>query len=74
MQPVAEIDYTNLRLELMEAINQENFDLFYQPLIHPETGLVTGVEALIRWCHPQQGYIPQRFLFHLQKEPGKLLA
>ena len=74
MQPVAEIDYTNLRLELMEAINQENFDLFYQPLIHPETGLVTGVEALIRWCHPQQGYISPAIFIPLAERTGQIIS
>ena len=74
MQPVAEIDYTTLRLELMEAINQENFDLFYQPLIHPETGLVTGVEALIRWCHPQQGYISPAIFIPLAERTGQIIS
>jgi len=74
MQPVAEIDYTNLRLELMEAINQENFDLFYQPLVHPETGLVTGVEALIRWCHPQQGYISPAIFIPLAERTGQIIS
>lgn len=74
MQPVAEIDYTNLRLELMEAINQENFDLFYQPLIHPETGHVTGVEALIRWCHPQQGYISPAIFIPLAERTGQIIS
>lgn len=74
IQPVAEIDYTNLRLELMEAINQENFDLFYQPLIHPETGLVTGVEALIRWCHPQQGYISPAIFIPLAERTGQIIS
>lgn len=74
MQPVAEIDYTNLRLELMEAINQENFDLFYQPLVHPETGHVTGVEALIRWCHPQQGYISPAIFIPLAERTGQIIS
>ena len=74
MQPVAEIDYTNLRLELMEAINQENFDLFYQPLVHPETGHVIGVEALIRWCHPQQGYISPAIFIPLAERTGQIIS
>lgn len=73
-KPAAEIDYANLRLELMEAINQENFDLFYQPLIHPETGLVTGVEALIRWCHPQQGYISPAIFIPLAERTGQIIS
>lgn len=54
-------DYANLRLELMEAVKKKQFNLFYQPLIQPLTGKVKGVEALIRWYHPQRGYIPRCF-------------
>lgn len=74
MQPVAEIDYTNLRLELMEAINQKKFNLFYQPFIHPETGTVTGVEALIRWYHPEQGYISPAIFISLAERTGQIIS
>ncbi|MEM9279296.1 MAG: EAL domain-containing protein, partial [Pseudomonadota bacterium] len=52
-----------LELELREAIDQGQFELFYQPLISTVTGLAVGMEALIRWNHPIRGRIsPDEFM------------
>ena len=52
-----------LELELREALEQGQFELFYQPLISTSTGLATGMEALIRWNHPIRGRIsPEEFM------------
>lgn len=50
----------NLRLlgELRHAIEKNQLLLHYQPKLQLATGRVTGVEALIRWRHPQLGIIP----------------
>ncbi|MFQ6333673.1 EAL domain-containing protein [Methylophilus sp. 3sh_L] len=44
--------------ELESAIAQEEFYLVYQPQLDFKTGQLIGVEALIRWQHPQQGTVP----------------
>ncbi|HEV3320731.1 MAG TPA: bifunctional diguanylate cyclase/phosphodiesterase [Solirubrobacteraceae bacterium] len=44
--------------EVRPALERDEFTLFYQPQIALRTGRVTGVEALLRWRHPQQGMIP----------------
>ncbi len=44
--------------ELEAAIAHEEFYLVYQPQIDFNTGKMVGVEALIRWQHPQQGVVP----------------
>jgi len=44
--------------ELRIAIEQRGLDLFYQPLVSTRTGKVSGLEALMRWRHPQRGVIP----------------
>lgn len=50
------------RLEQAEHIRQGlaagQFELFYQPKVHMRSGAVLGVEALIRWRHPERGWIP----------------
>jgi diguanylate cyclase (GGDEF)-like protein/PAS domain S-box-containing protein len=48
---------------LREALRQNQFCLHYQPCVDLRTAAVTGVEALVRWDHPEQGLIqPQNFI------------
>ncbi|MEM7347060.1 MAG: diguanylate cyclase, partial [Chloroflexota bacterium] len=52
-----------LETDLRQAIEREEFELFYQPIVACEDGLITGVETLLRWRHPEHGLIkPKRFL------------
>lgn len=44
--------------ELSRAVEEEQFQLYYQPKVDMRTGAVVGVEALIRWFHPEKGMIP----------------
>jgi len=67
-------DYAHLRLELMEAVKENQFTLFYQPLIQPLTGSVKGVEALIRWYHPERGYIFPDVFIPLAERTGQIVA
>jgi EAL domain-containing protein (putative c-di-GMP-specific phosphodiesterase class I) len=49
--------------DLRSAIERNRFVLHYQPLIEIATGEVTGVEALVRWQHPERGLIfPDSFI------------
>jgi diguanylate cyclase (GGDEF)-like protein/PAS domain S-box-containing protein len=51
-----------LRNELQEAIENQAFELYYQPLLD-RNGQLVGVEALLRWPHPTKGFIsPARFI------------
>ena len=71
----SEMNTTTLDRLLMEsnlrrALVQNEFILHYQPLVNLETGLIIGVEALIRWLHPELGVImPDRFI-HVAEETG----
>lgn len=54
--------------DLERAIRQEEFVFFYQPQVNLKTGKVTGVEALLRWRHPQKGMIsPAEFIPMLER-------
>ncbi|HUO84235.1 MAG TPA: EAL domain-containing protein, partial [Thermoanaerobaculia bacterium] len=53
----------SLRVELRLAIERNELRTYYQPKVHLSTGLVTRVEALARWQHPEKGLIfPDRFI------------
>ncbi len=52
-----------LEQELRQAIKQQEFVLYYQPVVSLNNGNVTGAEALIRWQHPKKGLIyPDEFI------------
>lgn len=49
--------------DLRAAIEQEQFQLHYQPQIYLESGKIMGMECLIRWFHPEYGPIsPEKFI------------
>jgi EAL domain-containing protein (putative c-di-GMP-specific phosphodiesterase class I) len=51
------------RFELQRAITQNELDLHYQPIFNISGDALRGVEALVRWKHPQKGLVsPQAFL------------
>ncbi|QIB66258.1 bifunctional diguanylate cyclase/phosphodiesterase [Kineobactrum salinum] len=59
--------------ELRDALANEHLSLYYQPQISMQTGAVTGVEALLRWQHPEIGFIsPSRFI-PVAEESGLIL-
>ncbi|OQZ00841.1 MAG: hypothetical protein B6D35_05005 [Candidatus Brocadia sp. UTAMX2] len=52
-----------LECNLHRALEREEFDVYYQPLVSINTGLVVGMEALMRWRHPERGLVlPDEFL------------
>ena len=61
---------TELLNQLRVAITNNEFSLHYQPIIQLETGLVYGVEALIRWTHPIKGFIPPLEFIYLSERNG----
>jgi diguanylate cyclase (GGDEF)-like protein/PAS domain S-box-containing protein len=62
-----------LEIDLRHAIDNNEFMLYYQPIVSVESNMITGFEALIRWNHPVRGLVmPSRFI-PLAEETGMIL-
>lgn len=59
-----------LAAELQKAIEDDDLELYHQPQINIETGDVCGSELLLRWTHPEQGFIPPDFIIEIAEETG----
>jgi EAL domain-containing protein (putative c-di-GMP-specific phosphodiesterase class I) len=59
--------------DLHRALDQRQFVLYYQPEIELSTRKIIGVEALIRWAHPEKGLIPPMDFIPLAEESGLIL-
>lgn len=59
----AALQLLQLETDLRQAIEQQEFVLHYQPIVDLNIGKITGLEALLRWQHPQRGLIsPEKFI------------
>ena len=56
--------------QLYAALQQRQMEVYYQPKFSYREGRITAVEALVRWQHPERGFVsPQRFV-HIAEETG----
>ncbi len=62
------------RLELRNALENDEFVLLYQPLVDMVTGQMCGVEALIRWNHSTRGVVAPADFVPLAEEGGLIVA
>jgi diguanylate cyclase (GGDEF)-like protein/PAS domain S-box-containing protein len=47
-----------LGIDLRRAMTRSEFELHYQPIVNLESNTITGIEALLRWNHPERGPVP----------------
>jgi diguanylate cyclase (GGDEF)-like protein len=62
-----------LETDLHAAIKNNEFEVYYQPLIDLKINQISGMEALIRWKHPQQGFISPINFIPLAEETGLIV-
>ena len=55
---------------LRQAIEERQFFLEYQPILNLRTGVITGLEALVRWNHPEQGIVLPADFIELAEQTG----
>jgi len=62
-----------LESELRQAIERQEFQVYYQPIISLLTGRVTGFEALVRWQHPVRGLVSPAEFIPMAEETGLIV-
>ncbi len=62
-----------LEAQLRKAIEREELKLFYQPKVNAATGDLIGSEALLRWRHPDLGYVSPAEFIPIAEETGLIL-
>jgi diguanylate cyclase (GGDEF)-like protein len=67
-------DAVLLEADLRRALDEDQLDLYYQPIVHVHDGSVAGFEALLRWRHPVKGLLmPSEFIGHAE-ETGLIVS
>jgi diguanylate cyclase (GGDEF)-like protein/PAS domain S-box-containing protein len=68
------LDQLTLETDLRHALDRNEFRLVFQPIVDTESGRLAGLEALIRWHHPERGLVPPADFIHLAEETGLINA
>jgi len=62
-----------LETDLRLAIERDEFRLLYQPIVWAATGRIGGIEALVRWEHPQRGLVTPETFLPIAEETGLIV-
>ncbi len=63
-----------LELDLRRALSQNEFELYYQPLVNLQENRVSAFEALLRWHHPRRGLVPPTDFIPVAEEIGLIVS
>ncbi|SEA17501.1 PAS domain S-box-containing protein/diguanylate cyclase (GGDEF) domain-containing protein [Thalassobacillus cyri] len=66
-------ELVSLEGDLREAISKKELMLYYQPKIDVRSGVISGMEALVRWNHPQRGFISPGKFIPIAEETGLIV-
>ena len=62
-----------LEADLRKGLDRDEFKLYYQPIYNLKTEAIMGFEALIRWQHPDSGFIPPDKFIPIAEERGLII-
>lgn len=68
------MDKMTLENDLRLAIERNEFQLFYQPQVSVDNGSIIGMEALIRWNHPERGLLTPIHFIEIAEKTGLIIA
>ena len=60
----------SLHSDLKKAIKNEEFEVYYQPVVDTKKNIIVGAEALIRWNHSKKGFISPEEFIHVAEHHG----
>lgn len=63
-----------IETDLHRAVQQQEFIVYYQPIIELAVGKIAGFEALVRWLHPQHGLIPPNSFLPVAEDTGLIYS
>jgi diguanylate cyclase (GGDEF)-like protein/PAS domain S-box-containing protein len=68
------MDRMRTEIELRQALERGEIVLYYQPVVDLASGEVEGVEALIRWLHPEKGLVPPGMFIDVAESSGLIVT
>lgn len=68
----AYMDEAKLSGDIKEGIDQEQFQIYYQPVVNSQTGEITAAEALVRWIHPKRGFVSPAIFIPALEQSGHI--
>jgi diguanylate cyclase (GGDEF)-like protein len=66
-------DRRQIEMDLREALDKNQLELYYQPIIDLQRNVITGFEALARWRHPVKGMVPPAVFIPVAEDSGLIL-
>lgn len=73
---MGEYVYTTIDLinQIRIGLQKQEFQMHYQPIVNAKTGLLVGMEALVRWIHPRRGFVPPTEFISIAEGSGQIMA